>query len=249
MILHNDFLGLNEPNVILPFLSGDTKERYEENLKVASDDWYYRNIGINYHLNENGHRSKSLQDLNQSNYILYTGCSHTTGIGLELEKSYPYIVSTNLGCDYYNISIPGVGIDVLEYNLLTWFSKIHQKPKVVVIQMPDHTRYCTHNTYISTKFFVETGAWTKDESELKLLVNSDDVGFFNARKHFTYENLKNVIDVPIILFNVDGQNNVNDGLKMRKRDLARDLKHFGIKSNAELAVDMTNHIKSILNKY
>ena len=45
-------------------------------------------------------------DDDQDNYILFIGCSHTMGVGLELEKTYPHILSEKLKMDYYNLAVP-----------------------------------------------------------------------------------------------------------------------------------------------
>lgn len=242
-MMHDRFIGSNERNIVLPFLPGDTQERFEESLKTQPNDWYYRNTPITYSLNEYGHRSKSIDDIDLSNYVLFTGCSHTTGIGLELEKTYPYIISQKLKCDYYNMSMPGTGIDIMEYNLLMWFSTVKQKPKMVFVQMPDHSRYCKMDVN-RPSFFIESGSWVSDKEELEMVVNCENTGFFNARKHFIYENIKNVVDVPIDFFNVYGQLNSLSTVKMRSRDLARDLSHLGIKSNAVFAEHLLQHVQS-----
>ena len=130
MKLHNDFIGVNDSNTILSFLPSDTEETYQKNLLSEGDSWYYKTAKITYEINENGHRCKSINDINLDNYILFAGCSHTLGIGLELDKTYPFMVSHLLGCDYYNLGMPGAGIDVLEYNLLMWFSKVKKNPKL-----------------------------------------------------------------------------------------------------------------------
>jgi hypothetical protein len=246
VIIHNDFIGLNETNASLPFLPGDTEALFLQNVRKEKNDWYYKDLEISYDLNDNGHRSKNIKDINLSNYILFTGCSHTTGIGIELEKSYPYIVAKTLGCDYYNLSMPGAGIDVMEYNLLTWFSTVKYNPKLVIVQMPDHSRYCNLNPYINSSFLVESGSWASEKEELQMILNFQDIGFFDARKFFTYENIKNTSPSPIIMFNVFGQENkqINpNDLKMRDRDKARDLSHFGILSNAEFANNLADYIK------
>jgi|LauGreDrversion4_2_1035121.scaffolds.fasta_scaffold19513_3 hypothetical protein len=246
MKIHNNFIGNDSTNTIKLFEPGDTEERYLENVQKMDDDWYYKNLEITYSLNENGHRCKSIQDLNLDNYIILAGCSHTFGIGLELEKTYAYLLSNKLNCDYYNLAMPGAGIDVMENNILTWFGKIKQKPKLVIIQTPDDTRYCNFNPHVNNATFIERGSWVSDPDEQKMVVNCESTGVFNARKVFVYKNISNILgDVPCILFNVAGLRNIDvtTGLKMRVLDYARDLIHYGILSNAKLSTDMYEHIR------
>lgn len=245
MMIHNEFLGTNDANKVLDFLPADTPERLEESKKIAGKDWYYTHNQLTYDLNENGHRSRRINDIDLSNYILFTGCSHTFGIGLELEKIYGHKLAKLLNCDYYNIALPGTGIDVLEYNILMWFGKVKQPPKLLIIQMPDYTRYCTHNPYSAPDFFIESGSWAVDKDEQKMVVDCESTGFFAARKLLTYKNIDNVATCPIIYLNVSGQANINgDGLKLRKLDLARDLAHYGNKSHDALTNDLYSFIKT-----
>lgn len=240
MKLHNDLIGMDNNNVTSEFLSGDNEIIYNKHYLRKGPTWYYRDNKITYSLNENGHRCKSFNDIDFNNYVLYVGCSHTVGIGLELETTYPYLVSKKLNMDYYNLAIPGAGIDVLEYNLITWFLKIPIRPRFTFMQMPDHSRYCSFNPYLeNNNIFVESGSWTTDTAELEMLVNSEEIGFFNARKYFTYKNIDHICDSPLIKYNVAGQANTELGIKMRRYDLARDMQHFGIKSHQLFAEDLS----------
>lgn len=241
MILNNNFIGIHKKNISMSFLGSDNQENFLANLKKCDNDWYYKNTSISYDINENGHRCKQLKEINLDHYILFTGCSHTTGIGVELEKTYPFIVSKLMGFDYYNLAIPGSGIDVMEYNLLMWFLLITKKPKFVFIQMPDHSRYAKNNIY-NSDYFIESGSWTEDYEEQKFLINCQDTGFFNARKFFTYKNIETLIDTPKLMYNVYGQQNENHELKIRQRDLGRDLMHSGVKTNQEFAEKLSKYV-------
>lgn len=91
--------------------------------------------------NSHGFRCKEVDDLDFDNYILFVGCSHTTGIGVTIKQSYPYQVAKKLKCDYYNLGVGGGGIDALEHNLLAWFTLYDKPPKYIVCQWPDYARY------------------------------------------------------------------------------------------------------------
>ena len=239
MKFHNDFIGLDEKDKVFSFLPGDTEETFNRHYLRKGQSWYYRNVEISYIINENGHRSKSINDLDLNNYILFTGCSHTMGIGLELEKTYPHLVSHSLGFDYYNIALPGTGIDAVEYNLLTWLHKVPVRPKIVFIQMPDHTRFMSYKPFVNADHLIETGTWAEDQQTKEMIVNAEDIGFLNARKYFIYQNIIHLMkDTYVIKYNVAGQANQELGIKMRRYDYARDMSHFGIKSHAVFAEDL-----------
>lgn len=253
MKFHNKFLGLDNNNVTVEFIGGDTKEMFSDNLQHSKPDWYYKDQTITYTHNKNGHRCKNIEDLDLSNYILFAGCSHTYGVGLKLEHTYPYIIAKELNCDYYNLSIGGAGIDVLEYNVLSWFGLIKEKPKLVFIQMPDHSRFAGYNPYVASDdiYFIEKGSWSDDRDEQEMVVNCETVGLYNARKALTYKLIDSIIDVPLIKANIWAHDNIcTTSLKMRTLDKARDLSHMGILSNKKFATDVLSYLKTEYpNKY
>ena len=125
--INNGFLGYRNSSEIEYFSGSDTEELFNENLRTKPVDWIYRTKQISYVRNKNGHRCNELEIL-KNEYILYTGCSHTEGIGIALEDSYAYISSKNLGTDYYNLGLGGSGIDAMIYNLSVWFAITPKKP-------------------------------------------------------------------------------------------------------------------------
>ena len=242
MIIYNDFLGSDTANVTLDFVGGDSKERFTKNAPNQSPDWYYHNKELTYSFNHQGHRSKNFKDIDQDNYILFTGCSHTMGVGLELEKTYPYIVSKELGVDYYNLAVPATGIDVVEYNLLTWFFTVTKKPKLVLLQWPDHSRYIEYDFKINRG--LERGSWNTEPDKFPFIVNAEDTGMFYARKNMTYRLLNTCSPSPIIPFNFGNQQDYGMyDLHMPTLDKARDLSHAGIKSHDAFAKTLLNHIE------
>jgi len=210
--------------------SGDTEEQYLDNVKTQPNNWYYKDRTINYSFNKHGHRCNDITDIDLSNYILVLGCSHSLGTGLELEKTFPYLIAKELRCNYYNLSISASGIDALEYNLLTWIRKVNKSPKAVVIQWPDHTRFASH--FPRHENIIEKGAWTGDADSVELIVNAEESGFFNARKLFTVQLIKNIVKCPIVTCLFTSQPIFDPyNLYLRKVDKARDLNHAGIESH------------------
>ena len=101
--LYEYLIGNEFSNTTLAYRGLDSEENLHINLASQPNDWYYRNKTITYQYNEYGHRCKSIHDIDLDNYILFAGCSHTEGVGLELETTFPYLVSNQLGNDYYNM--------------------------------------------------------------------------------------------------------------------------------------------------
>jgi hypothetical protein len=242
MKIYNDFIGNDDSNVSLNFIPGDTEVLFKEYAAKQSPDWYYHTANITYDFNDMGYRCKDFSKLDQSNYILYTGCSHTMGVGLELEKTYPHLLSEALRMGYYNLSIPASGIDVLEYNLLTWLFKVPKKPKLIVIQLPDHTRFMEYDK--ERGHVLARGSWNTEDEYVSFIVNSEDTGMFNARKAIIYNLIKNNINIPTITFNLGSQKEYGIyDLHMPRIDRARDLAHAGINSHASFTKILINHIE------
>jgi len=244
MIFANDFIGQDKAGRTMLFYGGDEEDTLQRNLEKMPEDWYYRDKTITYVFNNNGHRCKEIEQIDLDNYILFTGCSHTEGIGLEIETTFPYLVAKELGCDYYNMGIAASGLDVLEYNLLTWFHKVKKKPKFIVIQWPDHSRYVTFgedNTHI-----LPNGTWNAENEHKRFLLSSEEAGFFHARKYIATRMIESVIDVPIIkmtfssLAQYDG-----NSLILRRLDYARDCSHTGIKSHISIAEQIVSEYKRL----
>jgi hypothetical protein len=242
MIFAEDFLGNDRNNETETFTGGDAYETFVENAKKMPSDWIYHTEYISYTYNSYGHRCENLKDIDTNNYILFTGCSHTEGVGLKLEKTYPYMTAKQLGCDYYNLSIAGTGFDVLEYNLLTWFHKVKQKPKYVVIQWPDHSRYVS--LYPGYHDLMQSGRWMEDENTHRFMAASEELGIVHARKQISRNLLKNIIgDVPLIEINFQQHSGYsNDCLWLKRIDFARDLQHAGIKSHENATKSLVEHI-------
>jgi hypothetical protein len=245
MRIHNKLLGHDTNSCVLKYCSGDDEEMFERNLKSQPSDWYYKDREITYSFNKNGHRCKELEDIDLNNYILFAGCSHTEGVGLELERTYPYLISQYFNCDYYNLAIAGTGIDAVEYNLISWMSLIKQKPKFVVVQWSDHSRFL--GAYPNYPSLIPNGSWIADEFGKKFITSAEMSGFFYARKNLSYRLITSLIDVPIveIMFNSLAPYGTTH-VSIRKIDLARDLSHAGIKSQQKIAEDTIAYIG---NKY
>lgn len=234
MKFYNNFIGSPIANTESEFSVCDEKELFEQNLLEQPEDWYYRTAKITYKNNAYGHRCKNISEIDFDNYVLFSGCSHTQGEGLELEKTYPYLVSDALGTDYYNLGIPGTGIDVIEFNLISWFRSVAKKPKLVVIQWTDHSRYSA--LYPGHTRFMQNGSWTTSPNAKEFLYTAEDSGFFNARKLITRKLLHEIIDVPI--YEVQFNNHsiyANDAIWVKSVDFARDMCHAGVVSHQTTA--------------
>lgn len=228
MQFNNNFVGY-KPNTVLKFCSSDRKQLYYKNLKEQSPNWYYRSNEISYEFNQFGHRSKNIEDIDLTNYILFTGCSHTAGIGLELEKTYPHLVSSELQCDYYNLALGGSGIDTMTYNLIIWLNYVKIPPKILIIQWPHEVRFLTTGQGDEVSFHLPLRSFDEllNYDITRFMESGDSIGYFTSR-----EQLSSML--------IDTCYGESDIINIRNDDLmgldhARDMMHCGNVSNGFLA--------------
>ena len=264
MRFNNNFIGYS-PDVQFEYFSGsDTLEVFNNNLKTQSENWYYRNTTITYERNSNGHRCKEINDIDLDNYILFAGCSHTEGIGLELEKTYPYIVSNQLGMDYYNMSLGATGTDTLFYNLVQWKVNVRQKPKLLVIQWPNRARYlkmlandfvhplATRHVDRNERELREIGIWNALDDEQRFLVlgDSPSTGYFHSKKVLfsrmidSLYNYSKIIKINYGTLDEPEKTADFDWDKTVHTDYARDLRHCGIETNNNVAEKINQYLSS-----
>lgn len=143
--------------------------------------------------NSMGHRCKELDTLNFHNYVLYVGDNPGLGLDKPIEETFPYIVSSYMNIDYYNLCIFNGGVDALKYNLLLWLHKFKQRPKAIFAcceflnsvmvndQNYTHLRPCDTNDII-----------VQD-----VLENAQKSGYFTFRNHLADRMISRMIQFPI----------------------------------------------------
>lgn len=182
--------------------------------------------GIIFRYNSLGHRCKDVDKIDLNNYILFAGCSHTEGEGLQMPETYPYLVAQDLKCDYYNLGLPASGFDILFYNVMTWLHT-YPKPKLLVLQYPDQSRFST--LVSESALIVPYGPWKKTEEELKFIDQGQELGMFLFRNFTLNKILSDYIDIPCIRLVFGGTKSYDHrSIRIDKLDYAADNKHYGI---------------------
>lgn len=238
MQFNEGFIGYHKQYAYEKFSGSDSKEQYEINLKIQPNDWYYRKANISYERNDFGHRCKNLTDISLDNYILFTGCSHTEGIGLELQKTYAYQISKQLNCDYYNLAVGGTGVDVMIHNLSLWLTQIEYRPKCIVVQWPSLVRFIAKG---ETEELRTIGPWVIGEDESKFMHHADNLDYFRTKKKIA-NSLINQISKRIKVIHISMDDEISDFgeeyIRCKRLDFARDLSHYGIESQTKLVNDV-----------
>lgn len=215
----------------------DTKQVFVANLKSQSADWVYRTKRVFYQRNSFGHRSKEITEL-EKDFILFLGCSITVGSAVQLEETFPYLVSKQLNIDYYNLAVEGSGYDLISFNLGSWFEYIKLKPQAIIIKWPQIARtFRNHNNNI-----VPIGPWTCKSDIGDRISEEDWKNFESITKTDYFDHYGSIIRHSIIPL-IKSQNikviEVND---IDCVDYGRDLKHPGIETHKIISQD-------ILKKY
>ena len=123
-------------------------ERINKSYMESNTD--YSNT-IEYRYNDYGYRSdESYEKLlnGDGDYIACIGCSNTEGIGIEYEKTWPYLLGKKLGLPVMNLGLTSAGID---YCLYQYYSLVHssfniRKPYKIFILQPPYNRFSICNS-------------------------------------------------------------------------------------------------------
>lgn len=232
------------------FSGSDSQELFEQNLKSKPLNWYYRNRPITYSYNSFGHRTKSPDDIDFDNYILFIGDSHTEGVGLELETTYPYCTAKQLSMDYYNLGLGGTGIDYMLHNTINWLAT-YPSPKYISFFWSDVARYLVYNEKDNTFLSIHANSDKRLEEE-KMLVYGEMSGHFYTSSKLALQTLdyicdtKNIPRSHISMYNNCYHNNsLITIIKFKFTDHARD-GHFGIETHDIVTNFLCNDYK---NKY
>ena len=78
-------------------------------------------------------------------HVLFTGCSVTQGVGLELEEVWAHKLYTKISenekvSGYYNLGVPATGIFFIVSNLFKYFNS-YGNPDAIFINLPDMLRF------------------------------------------------------------------------------------------------------------
>jgi hypothetical protein len=173
-----------------------------------------------------------VSEIDLDNYILFCGCSYTEGTGLELEKTFPYLVSNTLGMDYYNLSLGGSGIDAMTYNLVAWSNIVKKPPKAVIIVWTYETRFLSIHDDDNVALHQVAGPYT-DSSRFMAL--GQQTGYFSSKKELS-KRMTGLCYPDSTIVTMDVRDH-------QKFDLARDLMHLGDMSNKFIAKKIVDQLK------
>lgn len=224
---------LHYANKTLDWLPMDTEELFNENLKKRKSElqtYGWIDHKFIYKFNSEGFRS---DEFSEEQGIVFLGCSHTMGIGIPYENTWPYLVSKSFNKKCYNLSIGGSSNDTA-FRLAHHYLPLLNSKTVVFLSTYSHRLELIRQQREILQFF---GPGTSPIKNCKFYDTwlSNDTNM-EANK------LKNILAINMICTNLGIKFICVDQSIMKNLDLARDLAHRGIKSNIELSQHICNLI-------
>ena len=102
--------------------------------------WKYYDSDFDYQMNSLGYRSVESNDIDNDNFFIAYGCSHTLGEALPINERYSEIVSNQLKIPYLNFGVCGGSPNMLWANNFLFSKNFKFTPKFVIIQWPELER-------------------------------------------------------------------------------------------------------------
>lgn len=225
-------------NMDMSWLTVDSQERYHQNMeksqtreKLLAMGWTEDNIS--YRFNEHGFRSDDFD----GEGVLFLGCSFTQGIGIDWERSWPYLVATELGLKCWNLGIGGSSNDTAFRLANHWIPILKPKYVFYLPTLEYRLEFITEDRFQlfipmyvydgNDKYFYDKWLAVRDNSRLNYLKNVAGV------KHICNENA-------IPCFTIERK----DRFKNHHMDWGRDLLHHGPTWNKEIAEEMLSQLNN-----
>jgi len=157
---------------------------FQQNLLIGNNpDSIYNSLG---------HRCKELAEVNLRNHIIVLGDTAGLQLHLPVEETFPYLLSTKLEIDYYNLCVVNGGAEVVKYNLLTWLFKV-AKPKAIILACEFVNSLLSTDLQSNTIFSMDLN----NPQSQDLINNANYSGFFTARNFLFDRLLYHTNNIPI----------------------------------------------------
>ena len=228
----------------------DTEVRFDQNMadpkqRALMEEYGWTRENVSYTFNAEGFRAEEFTDgVNDS--VLFLGCSHTVGIGVDLESSWAYKVAHSLGLRRYNLGIGAGSADTCFRLAHHWIPLL--RPKYVMMLTPVNVRlemvlekHLVNLTpqmldYIE-KYYVEIlqgfyNGWLSHPANTELNRLKNVMGI---------QSICNSIDVPLVEMPAEEALQVMDW----RVTLGRDLMHPGREWNEVVAERFLDNVHSL----
>jgi hypothetical protein len=239
MILDHESLPYANQN--LDWFQTDSEELYQTNQINRPDDlekFGWSNSQFNYQFNSAGFRSDEFDA--DAPGVVFLGCSHTVGVGLPAQETFARVVAAELNLRCYNLGVAGSANDTA-FRLANYYIP-RLNTKAVVFLSSDRTRFELF-TQNRERHILSPTNHAREFLEVKDQVK----GFYrywvanqtNLDLHYEKNRLA--------IAHLCATNNIKfyhkEFLQFPCIDKARDLAHYGIISNFQIAKKILDTLK------
>jgi hypothetical protein len=201
-----------------------------ESRRLLEELGWLESKSLTYKFNSAGFRD---DEFDQQPAGLAIGCSHTQGVGVKNEHTWPSQLQSMMGQKIWNLGVGGSALDTC-YRLLDYWIK-HLNIKFVICAVPEISRYeiCTENNW--TNFLAKSLIRPHLEGYHREYLMYDQNIKLNRQKNLqAMQYICHLYQVP---FYYDLLDNFDDNAT------ARDLQHSGSNNYQQLANRFFNSIK------
>ena len=188
-------------------------ERKNKSFKTSGSDSTTNNL---YTYNDLGFRGDSLPLVGKK--LMAVGCSHTEGIGVNDNQTWPHYLSKLLNYSHINFGFTGRSNDYIARCILTFTEEI--KPDLVCIMnsYPERREYYTKENGVEP-FHPNPWGWFSESKNTnyfksKLQLSNDNEDFINWYKnHLLITNFLQNKNIPYIWNGIFINNEYDDGFR------------------------------------
>ena len=186
-----------------------------------------------------GYRTDEIENIQDNEFFITYGCSHTEGVGLAEDEIWVSNVERSLNLKCLNYGYGGTGPDLQMINSMCFLKNTSKRPKFVLVQWPELTR---------TLFFRDIPLFLGPRFSN---INAQITNFYNAyisenndinrstAAIYTTTLMWNLASIPIYSFSLqDGYNHIEFVKRYQQSSVeynyiykdihkARDASHFG----------------------
>lgn len=153
--------GSNNYPVVSQWLGTDNLENYLKQSREHHRHWQNQDP-ILYDINKYGFRSDDFPEKECRDSITFIGCSNTVGVGIQKEKSWPFLLAKRLNLKEINLGIGGGSTDSA-FRVYNEWQPIH-KSKITCFLLPPSARL-----EITKKgSWRNIGHWSENENDIEL---------------------------------------------------------------------------------
>jgi hypothetical protein len=214
----------------------DSLEQYNDNVKnkheyLVSNGWL--DTDIEYRINSDGFRC---EELLTSKSIMSFGCSYTLGVGLPENYTWPFLVAKYANLANYNLGIAG-GSNDTAFRLSQYYIPLIKPEIVLFLSAPEYRLELIKDDNEVRLMHPARSKWSTDPAYQPFYqdwISGETNAVMNLRKNvLAVENMCNQFNIKFIHVHYT---------EFKRLDFARDLAHYGIRSNKEMADNFTKKL-------